>query len=241
VEATLHRYEGSVAGMIVEPVMMNIGIVTPDDGYLAGLKELLHTHGALLAFDEVKTGATIHYGGATGRFGVTPDIICLAKSTGGGLPCGALGGTEDVMRWIVEGKVDQVGTFNGNPLTMAAMLAALTEVLTPEAYERFDRLADVLRSGCDRVLEDAGIPGYTTVLSARGSVTHRAERVRNYRDYLEVPDDLAYVHWLVQINRGVFMPPWGKVENWTVSAQHSEADVWRYVENFAELAAMLTG
>jgi glutamate-1-semialdehyde 2,1-aminomutase len=239
-ERTLERHRGQVAGMIVEPAMMNAGIVLPDDGYLAGVKELLHRHGALLAFDEVKTGVTIHYAGAVGRFGVTPDLVCLAKSIGGGLPCGAVGGSEEVMGWIADGRIDQVGTFNGNPLTMAAMLTTLTEILTPEAYGEFDRLAEILRDGCDAVIEQTGLAGYTTVLSARGSVTYRRDRVRNYRDYLEVSDQLAYVNWLVQFNRGVFMAPWGKSENWTLSVQHSEEDVRRYVENFEFLGKALT-
>jgi glutamate-1-semialdehyde 2,1-aminomutase len=239
-ERTLHRYQGRVAGMIVEPAMMNAGIVMPEDGYLAGVKQLLHDQGALLAFDEVKTGATVAYGGAVERFGVTPDLMCLAKSVGGGLPCGAIGGSDQVMDWISEGRIDQVGTFNGNPLTMAAMRATLTEILVRDAYTEFDRLAEILRAGCDGVIERTGVQGYTTVMSARGSVTYRGERVRNYRDYLEVSDELAYVNWLVQFNRGVFMAPWGKSENWTLSVQHSEADVRRYVDNFEQLGKALS-
>jgi glutamate-1-semialdehyde 2,1-aminomutase len=239
-ERTLHRYQGRVAGMIVEPAMMNAGIVMPEDGYLAGVKQLLHDQGALLAFDEVKTGATVAYGGAVERFGVTPDLMCLAKSVGGGLPCGAIGGSDQVMDWISEGRIDQVGTFNGNPLTMAAMRATLTEILVRDAYTEFDRLAEILREGCDGVIERTGVQGYTTVMSARGSVTYRGERVRNYRDYLEVSDELAYVNWLVQFNRGVFMAPWGKSENWTLSVQHSEADVRRYVDNFEQLGKALS-
>jgi glutamate-1-semialdehyde 2,1-aminomutase len=239
-ERTLERYKGRVAGMIVEPAMMNAGFVLPVDGYLRGVKALLHAHGALLAFDEVKTGATIAYGGAVEAFGVTPDVLCLAKSVGGGLPCGAIGGSEDVMGWIAEGKIDQVGTFNGNPLTMAAMHATLTEILVPDAYTEFERLAEILRDGCDGVIERTGLAGYTTVMAARGAVTYRAERVRNYRDYLEVSDELGYINWLVQFNRGVFMAPWGKSENWTLSVQHSEDDVRRYIDNFDYLGKALT-
>ena len=240
-ERTLERNKGRVAGMIVEPALMNAGFVLPVDGYLQGVKDLLHKHGALLAFDEVKTGATIAYGGAVEAFGVTPDLLCLAKSVGGGLPCGAIGGTEEVMSWIAEGKTDQVGTFNGNPLTMAAMHATLTEILVPDAYTEFSRLGEILRDGCDSVIESTGLAGYTTVMAARGAVTYRGERVRNYRDYLEVSDELGYVNWLVQFNRGVFMAPWGKSENWTLSVQHSEDDVRRYVDNFEYLGKTLAG
>ena len=239
-ERTLNRYKGQVAGMIVEPAMMNAGFVLPEEGYLQGVKDLLHEHGALLVFDEVKTGATLSYGGAVEAFGVTPDLLCLAKSVGGGLPCGAIGGTDEVMGWIADGKIDQVGTFNGNPLTMAAMRATLTEILVPDAYTEFSRLGEILREGCDGVIESNGLAGYTTVLGARGAVTYRAERVRNYRDYLEVSDQLAYVNWLAQFNRGVFMAPWGKSENWTLTVQHSEEDVRRYVDNFEYLGKALS-
>ncbi len=239
-DRTLARYKGRVAGMIVEPAMMNAGFVLPEDGFLAGVKERLHAEGALLTFDEVKTGATIAYGGAVERFGVTPDLLCLAKSVGGGLPCGAIGGSDEVMDWIASGKIDQVGTFNGNPLTMAAMRVTLTEILTHDAYTEFDRLAEILRAGCDGVIAHTGVQGYTTVMSARGAVTYRGERVRNYRDYLEVSDELGYINWLVQLNRGVFMAPWGKSENWTLSVQHSEEDVRRYVDNFEQLGQALT-
>jgi glutamate-1-semialdehyde 2,1-aminomutase len=220
--------------------MMNAGFVLPEEGYLQGVKDLLHEHGALLVFDEVKTGATLSYGGAVEAFGVTPDLLCLAKSVGGGLPCGAIGGTDEVMGWIADGKIDQVGTFNGNPLTMAAMNATLTEILVPDAYTEFSRLGEILREGCDGVIASNGLAGYTTVLGARGAVTYRAERVRNYRDYLEVSDQLAYVNWLAQFNRGVFMAPWGKSENWTLTVQHSEEDVRRYVDNFEYLGKALS-
>ena len=182
----------------------------PEDGYLQGVKDLLHEHGALLAFDEVKTGATLAYGGAVEAFGVTPDLLCLAKSVGGGLPCGAIGGTDEVMGWIAEGKIDQVGTFNGNPLTMAAMHATLTEILVPDAYTEFSRLGEILREGCDGVIERNGLPATPPCWPPAARSPTGRERVRNYRDYLEVSDELAYVNWLVQFNRGVFMAPWGK-------------------------------
>ena len=122
-----------IACLIIEPVMMNIGIAVPDPGYLAGLLELLHRHGALLIFDEVKSGATIAAGGAIERYGVQPDLACFAKAIGGGTPAAAFGGRADVMEVIERGAAHQ-GTFNANPLVCAAGLAALTEVLTPDAY-----------------------------------------------------------------------------------------------------------
>jgi glutamate-1-semialdehyde 2,1-aminomutase len=228
-----HRDE--VAAVIVEPVMMNVGIVLPDAGYLAAIKEIAHKHGALLIFDEVKTGATISPGGATERFGVTPDLVALAKAIGGGLPCGAVGGREDVMAVIEDHRVAQMGTFNGNPLTMAASKATLLEILDAAAYAHFDALAETLQGGLDQVIAKHELPFHVITLAARGGITYRAQRVRNYRDYLEIDKSLAYLSWLYQCNRGVVMAP-GAEENWTLSVQHSIDDVQRYVDNFAEMA-----
>ncbi len=230
---TAHRDQ--VAAVIVEPVMMNVGIVLPDAGYLAAIKEVAHRHGALLIFDEVKTGATISPGGATERFGVTPDLVALAKAIGGGLPCGAVGGRDDVMEVIEDHRVAQMGTFNGNPLTMAASKVTLLEILDAAAYAHFDALAETLQGGLDEVIADHELPFHVITLAARGGITYRAERVRNYRDYLEIDKSLAYLSWLYQCNRGVVMAP-GAEENWTLSVQHSSDDVQRYVDNFAEMA-----
>jgi glutamate-1-semialdehyde 2,1-aminomutase len=228
-----HRDE--VAAVIVEPVMMNVGIVLPDAGYLAAIKEIAHRNGALLIFDEVKTGATISPGGATERFGVTPDLVALAKAIGGGLPCGAVGGRDDVMAVIEDHRVAQMGTFNGNPLTMAASKATLLEILDAAAYAHFDALAETLQGGLDEVISEHELPFHVITLAARGGITYRAQRVRNYRDYLEIDKSLAYLSWLYQCNRGVVMAP-GAEENWTLSVQHSIEDVQRYVDNFAEMA-----
>src|SRR3979490_2675480 len=132
-EKAFAHHPDQVAALIVEPAMMNLGIVLPDPGYLAGIKEVAHSHGALLIFDEVKTGVTIAPGGATERFGVTPDLIALAKAIGGGLPCGAVGGRDDVMAVIEDKRVAQMGTFNGNPLTMAAQKGTLRAILDAAA------------------------------------------------------------------------------------------------------------
>ncbi|MGB6770440.1 MAG: aspartate aminotransferase family protein, partial [Candidatus Dormiibacterota bacterium] len=232
------RHRGEIACVIVEPAMMNIGIVLPEPGYLAGLRELAHNHGALLVFDEVKTGVTLSPGGATQRFGVTPDIIALAKAVGGGLPCGAVGGRADIMALISEGRVSQMGTFNGNPLTMAASRATLTQILTPMAYAHFDAMDEVLQGGLDEVISDHELPVHAITMGARGGVTYRKERVRNYRDYLETDKSMAYLNWLYQSNRGVLIAP-GAEENWTISVQHSERDVQHFVDNFEKLAREL--
>ena len=140
VERLLDEHPGQVAGMLIEPIMMNAGIIEPEPGFLAALKDLLHSRGALLTFDEVKTGLTAGYSGATGLTGVTPDIMCLAKAIGGGVAIAAVGGSAEVMAHVADNGYEMVGTFNGNPLAVAACRAMLTEVATPEAYQRIDAL-----------------------------------------------------------------------------------------------------
>ena len=232
--------EGKIAGMIVEPAMMNCGVILPDPGYLQGLKDLAHAHGAYLAFDEVKTGATIAFGGAVEAFGVTPDIVCLAKAIGGGLPCGAIGATRELYRPVLDDEYDMAGTFNGNPLTMAATKATLTEVLTRDAYDHFNAIHKILADGCTSVIEKYRLPAYVSGLGAKGSVIYSATPVREYRDAMGIDQRITYIAWLFQQNRGVFKSPWAKQETWTTSVFHTDEDAGRYVDNFEELAAALT-
>jgi glutamate-1-semialdehyde 2,1-aminomutase len=230
-----------VAGMIIEPIMMNAGIIAPDHGYLEGLRELTRRRGILLGFDEVKTGLSVGPGGATRRFGVTPDLVSMAKALGGGVPCGAIGGTEEVMRLIGEGVYDQVGTFNGNPLTMATARATLCDILDDDAYRHLERLQDRMVSGTTRIIEETGLPAYPQGFTAKGSVTFSANRVRNYRDFLQVDDRFSHCHWLFQHNGGVFLPPWGKAEQWTISVQHTDDDIDLFLGNFEAFAHALQG
>ncbi|HXJ67074.1 MAG TPA: aspartate aminotransferase family protein [Actinomycetota bacterium] len=230
-----------IAGMIMEPVMMNAGIIPPVPGWLECAREVTREHGALLAFDEVKTGSTIHPGGATARFGVTPDIVCLAKAMGGGISTAAIGGTEEVMSFVADGAYEQVGTFNGNPLAMAAARAALTEVLTPEAYAHFDGLRETMVAGCEGIIEEHGLPAHVVALGAKGCIVFSAHPIRNYRDFLEIDDRFSHLHWLMQHAGGVFLPPWGKAEQWMLSVQHSQDDVGRFLDNFARFAGAIGG
>ncbi len=240
VKRALAEHQGEVAGMIVEPAMMNCGVILPGAGYLQGLKDLMHAAGGYLAFDEVKTGGTIAYGGAVEAFGVVPDIVCLAKAIGGGLPCGAMGATEELFRPVLDEEYDIAGTFNGNPLTMAAARATLTEILTKDAYGRFDRIHAALAEGCTAVIERYRLPAYVTGIGAKGSVIYSAIPVREYRDTVDIDERITYLAWLFQQNRGVFKSPWTKQETWTTSVWHTDEDVQRYVENFDEFAAAVT-
>jgi glutamate-1-semialdehyde 2,1-aminomutase len=228
------------ACVIMEAAMMNLGIIPPEPGYLEAVRELTKRRGIVLIFDEVKTGFTIAAGGATERFGVQPDLVTLAKSLGGGLPSGAIGGTDEAMRAVEDGSVYQVGTFNGNPLSMAAARANLEEVLTPAAYEHLERINERILAGCSRVIEDHSLPGYAIGIAAKGCVTFSAEPIVDYATFKANQDaELTDLAWLYSMNRGIFMTP-GREEEWTLTVAHDDAAVDRYVAVFAELADELT-
>jgi glutamate-1-semialdehyde 2,1-aminomutase len=230
-EQVLESFPGQFAAMILEPVMMNIGMVLPQPGYLERVRELCTKHGVVLIFDEVKTGATIAPGGATELFGVQPDLACWAKAIGGGTPLGAFGGTAAVMDEIGRSVAHQ-GTFNGNPLVAHAGLATLTEILTPEGHDHVNRLSAMLAEGCRKAISEHGIPAHVQQLGLKGCVSYRPEPLRNYRDYLDTHPELFAASWAWLVNRGVFMTP-GDEEQWTVSVQHTPEDVERYVEAFS--------
>jgi glutamate-1-semialdehyde 2,1-aminomutase len=236
-EQTLEAYPGQFAAMILEPVMMNIGMVVPEPGYLQRVRELCTKHGVVLIFDEVKTGATVSPGGAAELYGVQPDLACWAKAIGGGTPLGAFGGTAAVMDEIGRSVAHQ-GTFNGNPLVSHAGLTTLTEILTPDAYDHVNRLSEAMADGCRAAIAEHGIPAHVMQLGLKGCVSYRPEPLRNYRDYLETHPELFAASWAWVINRGVFMTP-GDEEQWTVSVQHTDEDVARYVDAFSEFCATL--
>jgi glutamate-1-semialdehyde 2,1-aminomutase len=225
--------------LIMEPIMMNAGIIMPLPGYLESVRELCTKRGVVLIFDEVKTGVTVASGGATELFGVRSDLVCLAKSIGGGTPIGAFGGRADIMDEIKNG-VAALGTFNGNPLSMAAGLATLTEVLTADAYEHLGKLGTRLAEGCQSAAMDAGIPATTTDLGCKASITFRDKPIERYRDFMEVDDSLFDAFWYWMVNRDVYVTP-GKEEQMTISVQHSEDDIDQFVDTFGDYCRKVTG
>ena len=262
--AILEANAGQIAAMIVEPVQFNIGVVPPKPGYLERVRELATEHGVVLIFDEVKTGVVIAWGGAYERFGVGPDLFCLAKSIGGGIPIGAFGGRREVMAAIetLEGtpafsegangsgierstipggttRVAHLGTFNGNPLSMTAGLVTLTRILTKDVYPRLDAMADRLTTGSQAVIDEYGLPGYAINVGPKGCVMFTPDRVTNYRDFIGLDSELWGASFFYLANRGVLLPP-GADDQWTLSVQHSDADIDRYVEVFGQFAAELT-
>src|SRR3954452_23213814 len=224
------------ACVIMEAAMMNLGVVLPEPGYLQEVREITQRHGIVLIFDEVKTGLCIAPGGATERFGVRPDMVTLAKALGGGLPSGEIGMTEQVAAVVEDGSVYQVGTYNGNPLGMAATRANLLEVLTAEGYAHLDRLNERILSGCEAVIRKHNLPGYAVGVGSKGCVTFSPSKIVDYETFKANQDkDLSELAWLYNMNRGIFMTP-GREEEWTLSVTHDDASVDAYVQVFEAMA-----
>ncbi|MFY9753794.1 MAG: glutamate-1-semialdehyde 2,1-aminomutase [Candidatus Acidiferrales bacterium] len=239
VERLFQKYPGEIAAVIVEPIMMNVGILMPDPGYHQALREITKKHGALLIFDEVKTGAKLARGGACEYFGIKPDIICLAKSIGGGFSLAAFASTRAVMSLISDHKVFHGGTYNTNPVAMAAGLATFREVLTPAAYEHVGRLNKKLLDGYNTQLKKTGLKAYVVGAGTNGALMFFDQPIKNYRDWLKVDSELWRHYWFAMVNRGVMAQPYWWDEQWTISVAHTEADIDRHLAAFAEVAPAL--
>jgi len=239
--ALANALDDQVAGVIMEPAMMNINIVRPVDGYLEQVRELTRANGTVLIFDEVKTGAAVAAGGATELFGVMPDVVALAKAMCGGLPGGAIGMTDELAELVAAGKVKQQGTFNGNPLTMAAAQATLLDVLTADAYTQLHAANERLMAGCEQIIARYELPAHTVGMGSKGCVVMSSEPVLEYRDYLtKIHHELTDLAWLYHMNNGVFMTP-GQDEEWTLSVFHDETAIRHYLDVFETFAREVTG
>ncbi|QHZ47928.1 glutamate-1-semialdehyde 2,1-aminomutase [Bacillus sp. NSP9.1] len=218
------EYGDDIAGVIVEPVAGNMGVVPPLTGFLEGLRELTETHGALLIFDEVMTGFRVDYNCAQGYFGVTPDLTCLGKVIGGGLPVGAYGGKAEIMEKIApSGPIYQAGTLSGNPLAMTAGLETLKQ-LTPDSYKEFSRKADRLEKGISEAAEKHGIPHTFNRAGSMIGFFFTNEPVINYETAKQSDLDLFAEYYKGMADEGVFLPP-SQFEGLFLSTAHSEEDI----------------
>jgi glutamate-1-semialdehyde 2,1-aminomutase len=239
VKRLFDKYPNEIAAIIVEPIMMNVGILMPEAGYHKALLELAHANGALLIFDEVKTGAKLAYGGACQFFDIKPDIVCLAKSIGGGFSLAAFASTKKVMGQISDHRVFHGGTYNTNPVAMAAGLATFREVLTPAAYEHVTSLNKKLLDGYKSQLDKTGLKAYVVGAGCNGSLMFCEKPIKNYRDWLKIDSDLWRHYWFAMVNRGVMAQPYWWDEQWTISVAHTEADIDQHLAAFAEVAPQL--
>ena len=227
----------SIACFILEPVLENLGIVLPDAGYLQSVRDLCDKYKIVLIFDEVKTGLTAGPQGAAHRIGVQPDLICLAKSIGGGLPLAAFGGKKKFMDAITDNRMPHFGTFNGNPLAMAGV-RAMDKVCTPEALAKAEALNVQALTRISEIIDEYELPAHTVGFGVKGCITWSVDPVRNYRDYKATNFEIAELSWLWSLNRGIITPP-GLDEQWLISLAHTQTEIDLLVEDFRELAIAL--
>ena len=236
VERRFGQYPSQIAAVILEPIMMNVGMCMPRPGFLEGLREITRKNGALLIYDEVKTGAKLAWGGASEYFGVKPDIIALAKAIGGGVPLGAFGASRAIMDLISSHKVFHGGTYNANRISIAAGLAMFREILTRENYAHVARLNEKLSDGYRKIIAKVDLQAYVASAGANGALMLFPGEIRNYRDWLRIDQDLWRQYWFGMVNRGVIPQPFWWDEQWTVSVQHTDADIDKHLAAFEDVA-----
>jgi len=220
----LFRTNGDIAAVIVEPIAGNMGVVAPADGFLAGLRDRCTRHGALLIFDEVISGFRASAGGAQELFDIRPDLTCLGKIIGGGLPVGAYGGRADAMEMVAPaGPVYQAGTLSGNPIAMTAGLWALDR-LTPRLYKTLARRGAMLAAGLADAARDAGVPLQVNAFGSLVTPFFTASPVRDYDSALKADTDSYATFFRGMLERGIYPPP-SQFEGWFLSAAHSDSDV----------------
>jgi len=233
VRLAFERYGEDIAAVIVEPVAGNMGVVPPRPGFLEGLRELTRRYGSLLVFDEVMTGFRVHYHSAQGLYGVEPDLTCLGKVIGGGLPVGAYGGRRDIMEMVApSGPVYQAGTLSGNPLAMAAGYTTL-KLMTKEVYERLERLSQRLREGLERNARELGIPQTVNAVGSMINPFFTEGPVVDYATAKQSDLDRFRRVFAALLDRGVYIPA-SQFEAWFLSTAHTEEDIDRTVEAHRE-------
>ncbi|MGA2284895.1 MAG: glutamate-1-semialdehyde 2,1-aminomutase [Dehalococcoidia bacterium] len=225
VERLFERHAGKIAAVIVEPVAGNMGVVAPQPGFLASLREITRRDSALLLFDEVITGFRVAYGGAQSLYGVTPDLTCLGKIIGGGLPVGAYGGRRDIMKMLApSGPVYQAGTLSGNPLAMAAGLATLRALQSPGFYERLETLSAKLVEGVGRAAEGAGVPLRLNRVGSMRTPFFVDAPVTDYESARRA-DTVRYARFFHgMLERGVYLAP-SQFESGFMSSAHSDEEI----------------
>ncbi len=236
-EKIFQEHHHEIATFILEPVIENLAIVLPVEGYLAGVRELCDKYNIVLIFDEVKTGLTAGPHGAAQRLGVTPDLITLAKSIGGGVPVAAFGGKREIMDLISTNHMPHFGTFNGNPLAMAGV-RAMDKLATTEALGGAESLNNQALTRISDIIDEYQLPAHTMGFGIKGCINWKSDFVRNYRDYKASNFKASELSWLWSMNRGIMTPP-GQDDQWLISLAHGQREIDILVEDFRELAAAL--
>jgi glutamate-1-semialdehyde 2,1-aminomutase len=232
--------EEQIAAVIIEPVMCNLGMIEPQQGYLEEVRAACTATGTVLIWDQVKTGATLSWNGANTLYpDALPDLHCLGKTVGGGLPVGVYGGRRDIMSLISQGRADGYGTFNGNALTVAAGTAAL-QILDQASYQQLEDWNQQLQTALSAIVEEYDLPAYVAGYGAKLGIFWAKQMPANYREYLSgVNEPLAQLSWLWLANRGVLGAP-GSDEQWTLcTVLDYEQDSQQLLSALTSLAAAL--
>jgi glutamate-1-semialdehyde 2,1-aminomutase len=230
VEAAFDRYPDQIAGVIVEPVAGNMGVVPPQPGFLEGLRRVTKEYGALLIFDEVMTGFRVAYGGAQARYGIDPDVTTLGKVIGGGLPVGAYAGKREVMEHVAPaGAMYQAGTLSGNPLAMTAGIETLKVLGEPGVFEALERTTARLTEGLGRAAAAAGVPVFQTRVGTMFSTFFTAQPVTDYASAKTADTDRFGRFYRAMVERGVYLAP-SQFESGFTSTAHADEDIDRTLE-----------
>jgi glutamate-1-semialdehyde 2,1-aminomutase len=241
VQQFFQRYPEEIAAIIVEPIAGNMGVVPPRPGFLEALKSLAEQQGALLVFDEVITGFRVAYGGAQQLYGIRPDLTCLGKIIGGGLPVGAYGGRREIMEQVAPlGPVYQAGTLSGNPLAMRAGIESLSILRDSEAYHDLERRSAQLAQGLREGAERAGIPICLNRVGSMLSIFFTAGEVMDYSGAKASNQERYAELFRKLLSQGVYLPP-SQFETIFVSLAHSEGDVEHTIDVAATSFAALLG
>ncbi len=233
VEETFRRNMNEVAAIILEPMPMNMGFILPKIEFLEGLRKLCDEYGAVLIFDEIKTGSKF-YGGAAEYFNVKPDIMLLGKALAGGIPLSVIGGKEEIFREVGPGLTAHAGTFNSNPFAIASGITTLTKILTRDALTHIAELGEYLAKGYKDVIEDSRLKARVQWAGPSGAILFTEKEVVDWRTFLKCNFGTWSLYYLAMINRGVIPQAPGPDEQWTISVQHTKEDIEKHLETFKE-------
>lgn len=235
VDEIVRRNSSDVAGMILEPIPMNMGFVLPKPGFLEGLRKLADEYGFILIFDEIKTCGKF-YGGISEYVNVKPDLITLGKAIGGGVPISAVAGKRKIMETIVPGIVSHAGTFNSNPLCVAAGIATLSKVLTRNAMGKAARLSETLAKGYRDIIEDTGLVAQMSNAGLSGAIAFSSKPITDWRAFQASDAGKWFAYCFAMMNRGIIPAGPSPDEQWTISVVHTKEDVEEHIEAFKEVA-----
>jgi glutamate-1-semialdehyde 2,1-aminomutase len=229
-EETMNRLGSEIAAVIVEPIPGNMGVVVPDEAFLSGLREITRNHGAVLIFDEVISGFRVSPGGAQGLYGIMPDLTCLGKIIGGGLPVGAYGGKREIMESMApEGEIYQAGTLSGNPLAMAAGLATLKALQKSHLYQELEEKSQQLFSGLKEAGTSAGFDVVVNRVGSMGSLFFAKAPIRDFASAKTSDGQVFRAFYASMLNQGIYLAP-SPFEAWFVSTAHDEESVGKTIE-----------